>query len=440
MNNLLLDKDSFNRIRREVDYPPLYKLFEDVLPKFDSWKNEQSLTQDIMFRHGLALFIISDHILNISIKQKKPVIFEGCNLDLNERLKSGWFDGNKRIEPYFMWLRNRIGTNECNAIKQKFVIDLYKDGSHFFMKSVPLRNLGYVQINNANLSGKLLDFVSLDGLYLNGPHNNSHLHIYCSSAVGLRIRGSCAFFNFKQTTLSDIQPKNNGMILENGTFQDFKFDKCHLDILMKSANITNLTVSNCALVASTELTKFDKNCKFEFDRKYRNGYQLESDFYDEVVKLFVNSNDYSSAGIYYYKSKKSNMLNKLGFRTSYRLGSYKPKGIRGKWNSLKRFAAGMVDLVNFCIWGFGERPSRTLLISFISIFLYSLIYLFSPETTTKNYSDSLYFSMVTFTTLGYGDISQHDSLLRLISALESLTGLILMGLFLAGYASKTKRY
>jgi hypothetical protein len=52
----------------------------------------------------------------------------------------------------------------------------------------------------------------------------------------------------------------------------------------------------------------------------------------------------------------------------------------------------------------------------------------------------LYFSIVSFTTPGFGDITQKTVFLRLFSALESLSGLVLMGLFLAGYASKTKRY
>ena len=53
---------------------------------------------------------------------------------------------------------------------------------------------------------------------------------------------------------------------------------------------------------------------------------------------------------------------------------------------------------------------------------------------------SLYFSIVTFVTLGYGDISQTSSLLQLLSAIEAFCGMFLTGLFLAGFASKTKQY
>ena len=49
-------------------------------------------------------------------------------------------------------------------------------------------------------------------------------------------------------------------------------------------------------------------------------------------------------------------------------------------------------------------------------------------------------SIVTFVTLGYGDISQTSSPLQLLSAIEAFSGMFLTGLFLAGFASKTKQY
>lgn len=59
--------------------------------------------------------------------------------------------------------------------------------------------------------------------------------------------------------------------------------------------------------------------------------------------------------------------------------------------------------------------------------LYSLI--FNELNCPKQFIDSLYFSLVTFTTLGYGEITISDSFLRLFSALQALTGLILTASF-----------
>src|SRR5690625_5939390 len=53
--------------------------------------------------------------------------------------------------------------------------------------------------------------------------------------------------------------------------------------------------------------------------------------------------------------------------------------------------------------------------------LFGLIFFFIPETTGNEFSliESLYFSAVTITTLGYGDISPTNDLGRVIAATES---------------------
>ena len=67
----------------------------------------------------------------------------------------------------------------------------------------------------------------------------------------------------------------------------------------------------------------------------------------------------------------------------------------------------------------------------INIFLFAILYslVFRVQGCTKQFIDSLYFSLVTFTTLGYGEITISDSFLRLFSALQALTGLILTASF-----------
>lgn len=47
---------------------------------------------------------------------------------------------------------------------------------------------------------------------------------------------------------------------------------------------------------------------------------------------------------------------------------------------------------------------------------------------------SLYFSVITITTLGYGDISPQTEIARILTALEALSGIVLIGLFLNAIA------
>ncbi len=101
----------------------------------------------------------------------------------------------------------------------------------------------------------------------------------------------------------------------------------------------------------------------------------------------------------------------------------------------------VVSLLDYLVWGFGEKPARCALISVVLVLVSAGLYYFMPESATyDSVVKSIYFSLVTFVTLGYGDISQSAPWLQLYSATQAFSGMVLMGLFLAGFASKSKRY
>lgn len=63
---------------------------------------------------------------------------------------------------------------------------------------------------------------------------------------------------------------------------------------------------------------------------------------------------------------------------------------------------------------------------------YAAVFYFFPKTLGENYSfmECVYFSTVTITTLGYGDIVPSGDLGRFVSSSESILGVVLIGLFL----------
>lgn len=71
-----------------------------------------------------------------------------------------------------------------------------------------------------------------------------------------------------------------------------------------------------------------------------------------------------------------------------------------------------------------------------TILVYGLIYrnfgLMKSGSITKDPVDCLYFSIVTWTTLGYGDITPSDQL-RMLAASESLLGYIVMAVLIATF-------
>lgn len=86
-----------------------------------------------------------------------------------------------------------------------------------------------------------------------------------------------------------------------------------------------------------------------------------------------------------------------------------------------------------------------LLTAFTNIFLFAILYsaigLNHGENISHNALDSLYFSLVTWTTLGYGDFSPTEYL-RIPAAIEAMLGYtymaMLIGLFLSIFNQKRK--
>lgn len=93
-------------------------------------------------------------------------------------------------------------------------------------------------------------------------------------------------------------------------------------------------------------------------------------------------------------------------------------------------------IMNF-LCGYGEKPSRIILSSSVVISIYAIIFssldavnLSSLSTYKMSFYDYLYFSIVTFTTVGYGDfIPKASALFRLLSASEAFLGAFMIGLF-----------
>jgi voltage-gated potassium channel Kch len=116
--------------------------------------------------------------------------------------------------------------------------------------------------------------------------------------------------------------------------------------------------------------------------------------------------------------------------------------------SIKRIVSKVVDL--FC--GYGEDPMRVVGFSIFLILVCAMAYFFLDTTGAHpiyedlsgwqfyffEFLNSLYFSVVTFTTLGYGDISP-VGVARFIAAFEAFLGSFTMALFVVVFVKKMTR-
>lgn len=118
--------------------------------------------------------------------------------------------------------------------------------------------------------------------------------------------------------------------------------------------------------------------------------------------------------------------------------------------SIKRTLSKLVDI--FC--GYGEAPLRIIGLSIAIIFVCAVIYAFtglsyngivqemskeqSLQQNINFFFSSLYYSVVTFTTLGYGDFTP-VGISRAIAAIEAFTGSFTIALFVVVFVKKMTR-
>jgi hypothetical protein len=115
--------------------------------------------------------------------------------------------------------------------------------------------------------------------------------------------------------------------------------------------------------------------------------------------------------------------------------------------ALRWVTNGFLDLVA----GYGERPQRTLALSLAVMVSSALAYpatggLVTGDTVVRNSShgpaamlDGLYFSVVTFATLGLGDVHPAGDIGRLLAASEGLAGAFLTAVFVFSLGRRVTR-
>jgi hypothetical protein len=113
------------------------------------------------------------------------------------------------------------------------------------------------------------------------------------------------------------------------------------------------------------------------------------------------------------------------------------------WNKSKNgFLLWGEFFIGRLLFGYGEKPLRPLITGGVVIVLCALSFWLAKGMVITNgcptLGNALYFSIVTFTTLGYGDITAIPGM-RWLSASEAILGAALMSLFIVALARKFSR-
>lgn len=280
--------------------------------------------------------------------------------------------------------------------------------------------------------------------------------------------------DFKKYEFVGCSFKNS--IFKNCYFDVSMFDKCDMEYgVFKDCSFENLILSACGLrgfvFVGCKLSYFcvrDCDCRsfkfvgcdvcdFEFNDSLITKFD-EDTFIDKIVS-FKKLDKYSKFSFYensykFYKNiaYKFQQNNLLSFYGEY---YYISKIMERK--NLK----GISKLKSTALWlicGYGERPTYALVTSIEIIFIFTILYmLFGINCGSEiisykeiflegkpfnfiasDFITAVHFSIVTFTTVGYGDVTPIGYSI-FISGIEMFLGVTMVGLWTATLARKISR-
>jgi len=184
---------------------------------------------------------------------------------------------------------------------------------------------------------------------------------------------------------------------------------------------------------------------YESVRFARRSHGDDETFWRFIKQASQEAGYYQLAGESFYNERCAHLWRK------FRGQNYADLSPAGK---IARFASGIRLLPELVfgrlLFGYGERPIRVLIAGAIIIIVFALFYA-SPYAALVYRGDSvaiqqspmdgLYFSTITFTTLGFGDMhpDREDLLTRSMAMIESLSGACLMALFVVSLAKRYSR-
>ena len=176
----------------------------------------------------------------------------------------------------------------------------------------------------------------------------------------------------------------------------------------------------------------------------RKHYGEDESFWRFVKQSAQEAGYYGLAGECFYRERCAGLWTKFRGRGNYDKLSAVKKILRlvSSARLLPEFILGKL------LFGYGERPARVLFASALVVVLCAFYYS-QPDVIIDriggvsfetSFLEGLYFSTITFTTLGYGDLyPSADSLCRVVAMVEAVIGGSLIALFVVCLSKRFSR-
>jgi len=112
-------------------------------------------------------------------------------------------------------------------------------------------------------------------------------------------------------------------------------------------------------------------------------------------------------------------------------------GTRERQHSRPRSTARWLDsmLLNL-LWGYGEKPWRLAFGMIVAIYGFATLQYALDGIPGRGWWEHVYFSGITFLTVGYGDLVPMEPIPRMLAVLEAITGMTMLGMLIASSSKK----
>ena len=107
-----------------------------------------------------------------------------------------------------------------------------------------------------------------------------------------------------------------------------------------------------------------------------------------------------------------------------------------KGSRLKAVAQWLDSMLLNLLWGYGEKPWRLAFGMVVAIYGFATLQYALDGIQSRDWWEYVYFSGVTFLTIGYGDLVPVGAVPRMFAVLEGITGITMIGMLIASATKK----
>ncbi|MBX4272101.1 potassium channel family protein [Clostridium estertheticum] len=419
-------------------------LYGNSISRLEDFKIKKLILEQCIINVGTIDFI------NLSMDENSQFEFNNCkfiNTELNFRnfiMENGHFTiADCKFSNSLIQFEAKITNSNVFIINNSFVESRFYINDSYFTNAA------------IKISG---DFkYSLDIFLQTVYSNNSYLDFKINN-ISMRDKNTFEFedINFEGGKLNFEYSNlyNTHLIFKRcklNTFLNISVDEC------KGVSFNNSTINSgiikidvkngCEELSVLELLNVGV---IDIDWDKNNVYDAivnrnSKSYYDLAKQFLILKDSYNKLGYYEYEDKSYIIYKRYQLKAEYIEGT---KNISTKKRIFNFIQYHLKRIFIDFFSEFGMNPKRIVLLMLVIIGLYSLIYSFLPiayfaglATDCNNFSkiyNSMYFSGITFLTIGYGDIHPLN-IAKAIAVSEGFFGVLSMSYFVVTFSRKIIR-